>query len=41
MYLEKRRQERDYLQAMLRDNEKRKAEHERDVQRERFDDVAA
>ena len=41
MYLEKRRQERDYLQAMLRDNEKRKAEHERDVERERVDDVAA
>ena len=26
---------------MLRDNEKRKAEHERDVERERVDDVAA
>lgn len=41
MYLEKRRQERDYLQAMLKENEKRKAEHERAQARERDDDVAA
>lgn len=41
MYLEKRRQERDYLQAMLRENEKRKQQNDRDVDQEKREDVAA
>ena len=41
MYLEKRRQERDYLQAMLRENEKWKQQNDRDVDQEKREDVAA
>lgn len=41
MMLEKRRQEREYLQLMLAENEKHKVIQEREKERERLEDVSA
>ena len=41
MQLEKRRQERDYLQTMLKENEKAKARQKEIENQQRLDDKAA